>query len=169
MKIMIREARLSDASAICAIYNHYVEHSTISFETEPVDEVTMQARIAKTQAPLKWYVLEDAGAVVAYAYASKWRERVAYCNTLEVSVYVRSGQHGKGYGKRLYQALFSALRDSGTHALIAGIALPNAASVALHEAMGFEKVAHFREVGRKFDRWIDVGNWQMLLSKGATA
>jgi len=160
---MIRAATAADASALCAIYNHYVKTSTITFEDVPVCADEMARRIVDVVGHLPWLVFEQEGQILGYAYATKWRARAAYRHTVESSVYV-SHRHGRaGIGSGLYGALFPLLRERGVHTVIAGIALPNEASVAIHEQCGFRKIAHFSEVGRKFDQWIDVGNWQLML------
>ncbi|MBV8665442.1 MAG: N-acetyltransferase [Burkholderiaceae bacterium] len=161
---MIRPAVLADAPAICAIYNHYIAATTISFEEAPVGADEMAQRMQGVMAMLPWLVYEEEnGTVVGYAYATKWRVRAAYRYTVESSVYVAQDRPRRGIGSVLSRALLDELRLRDVHAVIAGIALPNEASVALHERLGYQKVAHFREVGRKFDRWIDVGNWELLL------
>jgi L-amino acid N-acyltransferase YncA len=108
-------------------------------------------------------VLLDAERIVGYAYASKWRARFGYRHSVESSVYLAPDQQRRGLGGMLYRRLLARLREQGCHAVMGGIALPNPGSVALHEKLGFEQVAHFREVGRKFDRWVDVSYWQMTL------
>lgn len=158
---MLRPATCADAPAICAIYNHYVLHTTISFEEEPVAVETMAQRIGA--ATLPWLVCEEHGSVVAYAYASPWRVRPAYRYAVESSVYVAQVAAGRGLGQRLYERLFADLRALGMHTVIGGVAQPNPASVALHERLGFRKVAHFDEVGFKHGRWIDMGYWQLKL------
>ena len=162
---MIRDACPAYAEAIAAIYNPYIAGSCISFEEEPVPVDDMRARIAAVQdGGLPWLVLETAGGAVAgYAYASKWRVRHAYRFSVESTVYLARDSTGKGYGTALYTALLQRLREAGCHVAIGGIALPNGASVALHERMGYKKVAHFGEVGWKFGAWIDVGYWQLTL------
>jgi phosphinothricin acetyltransferase len=115
------------------------------------------------RASLPWLVAEEDGTVVGYAYATKWRTRPAYRQSVEVTVYVASDRRRRGIGSVLYDSLLDELRDHGIHAAIGGIALPNPASVALQEKFGFEKVAHFAEVGFKFGKWIDVGYWQRIL------
>lgn len=160
----MREARVDDADAIAAIYNHYVLTTSISFEETEVSAIDMAGRIADVQAAgLPWLVAEIDGAVAGYAYATKWRVRHAYRFSVESSVYLAPDSAGKGIGAKLYGVLLERLRAGGYHLAIGGIALPNAASVALHEKMGFEKVAHFSEVGFKFGRWTDVGYWQLAL------
>jgi phosphinothricin acetyltransferase len=161
---MIRPATAADAAAIATIYNHYVATTTISFEEEPVGNDGMAERIATVAARLPWLVCEVDGQLVGYAYATPWRVRSAYRYSAESSVYVAPGHAGKGIGKRPYHALIGELRERGLHMVIGGIAQPNEASVALHEALGFRKVAHFSEVGLKFGRWVDVGYWELRLA-----
>ncbi|NEX63334.1 GNAT family N-acetyltransferase [Noviherbaspirillum galbum] len=124
----------------------------------------MVRRIENVKAAgLPWYLAEHEGDVVGYAYATKWRERSAYRFSVESTVYLRHGEGGKGLAGPLYEALIDQLRGAGVHAVIGGIAQPNEASVRLHEKLGFERVAMFKEVGKKFDRWLDVGYWELLL------
>lgn len=160
---MIRLATSADASAIAAIYNHYVTGTTITFEEEPVSVTEMAARIENVNAQFPWYVWENDGEVAGYAYASPWRVRSAYRFSVETTVYVAPGRARQGIGLKLYASLIEALRGKGIQVALGGIAQPNAASVALHERMGFEKVAHFKRVGRKFGQWIDVGYWELQL------
>lgn len=162
----IRAASPLDAAAICAIYNHYVATTTISFEEDAVAVADMAQRIADvTAAELPWLVAEIDGKVAGYAYATKWRVRPAYRHSVESSVYLAPAMIGQGLGRALYVALLEALRRRDLHLVIAGIALPNEASVGVHEKLGFRKVAHFTEVGQKFGRWIDVGYWELKLGK----
>lgn len=161
----IRPATVADAPAICAIYNHYVVNTTISFEEVSVTDAEMQSRISGVHdSGLPWLVAIDGGAVVGYAYATRWRVRHAYRYSVESSVYVAENQARKGIGERLYAALIAQLRRAGVHLVIGGIAQPNPASVALHEKMGYVQAALFQEVGFKFGRWVDVGYWQLRLS-----
>mgnify|MGYP001812776637 CR=1 FL=1 len=161
---MIRPAIAADAAAIAGIYNHYIAHTVVTFEEDPVSGGEIAARIGETgEAGLPWLVAEEGGAVVGYAYASKWKGRCAYRYSVEVTVYLAPGSDGRGLGTSLYRELFDRLRQCGMHTAMGGISLPNPASVALHEKFGMEKVAHFREVGFKFDRWVDVGYWQGTL------
>lgn len=160
----LRDATADDAPEIIAIYNYYVEHTVISFEEQAVTAAIMQERIADVRKlELPWLVAVIDGKVAAYAYATKWRARAAYRFAVESSVYVGQDHARRGLGAALYIALIDRLRHSGHHLVIGGIALPNDASVSLHEKMGFNKVAHFSEVGRKFGRWLDVGYWQLKL------
>jgi L-amino acid N-acyltransferase YncA len=160
----VRAACAHDANALARIYNHYIRETVVTFEEAPIDAATMAARLQETAASaLPWLVVEYAGAVAGYAYASKWKGRCAYRHSVESTVYLDAAQTGRGLGTQLYTALLDVLRARTLHAVIGGIALPNAASVALHEKLGFRKVAHFEEVGFKFGRWIDVGYWQLLI------
>lgn len=160
-----RPAQASDAATVAAIYNHYILTTTISFEEEPVDADEINRRLLAVQsAGLPYLVAEKNGVVTGYAYATPWRVRRAYRSSVETSVYVQEGQHARGTGTALYRALLGQLAQTGYHLAIGGIAQPNDASVALHEKFGFEKAAHFKEVGCKFGRWIDVGYWQLTLS-----
>jgi phosphinothricin acetyltransferase len=160
---MIRPAGRGDARQICDIYNHYVVNTAISFEEVPVSQDEMGDRIQSVMPNLPWLVSEIDGTVAGYAYASGWRTRSAYRFSVESSVYVDRNLVGQGIGRQLYEALVKELRARNLHCVLGGIALPNAASVALHEAMGFKKVAHLTEVGRKFNQWIDVGYWELTL------
>ena len=161
----IRDATVDDAETIASIYNHYVLNTSISFEEAEVPAIEIAGRIADVHAAgLPWLVAEVDGAVAGYAYATKWRVRHAYRFSVESSVYLAPASAGKGIGSTLYRALLDRLRDGGYHLAIGGIALPNAASIALHEKLGFEKVAQFREVGFKFGSWTDVGYWQLSLT-----
>jgi phosphinothricin acetyltransferase len=163
--MQIRVAHADDAKAIAAIYNPYILNTTISFEEEPVTDAAMAQRIADVQAGgLPWLVAVQDGRVLGYAYATKWRVRHAYRFSVESSVYLAPQAARQGLGTALYTALLAQLAEHGVHLVIGGIALPNDASVALHEKMGYEKVAHFREVGFKFGRWLDVGYWQRTLA-----
>jgi L-amino acid N-acyltransferase YncA len=162
--IVIRPAVAGDSGAIAAIYNHYVAETVITFEEEPVSAPDMARRIEDAgSASLPWLVAERDGKVVGYAYATAWRARSAYRFSVEVTVYLDPGYPRLGIGSRLYEALLPELKSRNIHAALGVIALPNEASVALHEKFGFAKVAHLREVGLKFGRWVDVGYWQLLL------
>jgi L-amino acid N-acyltransferase YncA len=167
---LIRSATRADAPALTEIYNHYVLETTVTFEETPVSADTMRTRVqGVTEASLPWLVLEADGALLGYAYATQWRERSAYRFSAESTVYLRHDAGGRGYGTALYDALLTALASRGVHAVMGGIVLPNAASVALHEKVGMRQVAHFREVGYKFGRWLDVGYWQRVLAWGEGA
>jgi len=160
---MIRMAAAADAAALARIYNHYVRETIVTFEEEPVADAEMARRLADVQAAsLPWLVAEEADGVVGYACARPWKPRRGYRFSTEVSVYLDAAHGGRGLGTKLYTNLLSELRMRHIHAAMGGIALPNEASVRLHEKLGFEKVAHFREVGFKFGAWIDVGYWEKI-------
>lgn len=159
---MIREATTDDAAAFCDIYNHYVASTVVTFEERPVSIGAMQRRIREVPDPSLWLAADDGG-VRGFAFAREWSGRSAYRFTVETTVYLEPRSRGRGTGSQLYEALIARLRSRGLHSAIGVVALPNPGSVALHEKAGFRKVAHLREVGRKFDRWIDVGFWERLL------
>jgi L-amino acid N-acyltransferase YncA len=161
----IRPANPNDAAEIARIYNYYVDRTVITFEETAVSAESMEARMAEiAQQRLPWLVADDNG-IAGYAYASPWKARSAYRFSVEATIYVANERVGQGVGTALYQELIAALRARGDiHAVIGGIALPNDASVALHERLGMTKVAHFKEVGFKFGRWVDVAYWQLTLS-----
>lgn len=164
---MIRDAIPTDAAAIAAIYNHYIERTTITFEADALGDDDMRARIAKARSGgYPWLVWDDAGELRGYAYASKFRDRAAYRFTAEVTIYLAPGASRQGIGSRLYSELIARLRAAGAHLVVGVVALPNQASVALHESLGFTHVGTFSESGRKFGRWIDVGFWQLRLDDG---
>jgi phosphinothricin acetyltransferase len=164
---MIRDIRPDDAPAICGIYNPYVLNTTITFEEEPVPAEEMRRRIEEFTRAYPWLVEGDGERISGYAYACPWKARSAYRHTVESAIYLRPDAAGRGIGTRLYAALLARLKEQGIRAVIGGIAQPNPASVALHEKLGFEKIGHFRSVGFKFGRWIDVGYWEALLDRKA--
>jgi phosphinothricin acetyltransferase len=162
--LQIRTARPDDAAAIAAIYAPIVSDTAISFELEAPDVNEMRRRITATLPLRPWLVGVDAqGAVCGYVYASPFRERAAYQWAVEVTAYVRSDCRGQGVGRQLYTRLFSVLAELGYVQAVAGITLPNDASVGLHEALGFEPATRYRHVGYKHGAWRDVGYWQKAL------
>jgi phosphinothricin acetyltransferase len=137
----------------------------ITFEEEAVSAPDMAARIAEAQSlSLPWLVAVVEEAIVGYAYARRWRPRSAYRYSAETTIYLERGYEGRRIGTTLYAALLPLLRERGMHVAIGGVALPNDASIALHEKLGFERVATFRQVGFKHDRWVDVTYLQLVLS-----
>jgi L-amino acid N-acyltransferase YncA len=164
----VRMATGVDAPAIAAIYAPVVHDTCISFELEPPSVEEMRSRIESTLERLPWLVAEDRlGAISGYAYASKHRERPAYQWSVDTSAYVRQDARGTGVGKALYQALLENLAALGYFQAFAGIALPNEASVALHESVGFQHLGTYRDVGFKHGAWHDVGWWQPRLRSAA--
>ncbi|HET7307596.1 MAG TPA: arsinothricin resistance N-acetyltransferase ArsN1 family B [Gammaproteobacteria bacterium] len=162
--VVIRPATDADADAIARIYNHYVANTIITFEEQPVPSAEVANRIAANAAnALPWLIATQGDRVVGYTHASKWKGRCAYRFSVESTAYLAPGSVGRGIGSRLYELLLDRLREKSVHVVLAGIALPNPASVALHEKLGFRKVGHFGQVGFKFNQWIDVGYWQLSL------
>ena len=160
----IRSATAEDAAACAAIYHPHVADSWASFELTPPDAAEMARRIAAYGESQGWLVAEDeARQILGYAYASPHRTREAYSSSVDVAIYVADHAQGQGLGRALYTALFERLRQRGFHAAFAGIAIPNPASEALHQTMGFTAVGIYREVGYKMGGWRDVGWWQRLL------
>ena len=161
----IRLATAADAAAIAEIYAPYVTGSTVSFEAEPPDAAEMAARIASGGALYPWFVCEaEDGAIAGYASASDFRARHAYRFTVEISVYVGQGSHGRGIGRRLYETLLPLLDAQGFTQAIAAVTLPNEASVALHERLGFVRAGTYERVGFKLGQWLSVGLWQRPLA-----
>ena len=161
--LRLRPAKVGDAAAICDIYNHYVLHSGATFEEEPVSTKDMAGRIALCLEDFFWLVAEEGEELVGYAYATRWKPRSAYRNTVETAVYVAHDRQRKGTGRLLLIELVRQLRERGLHCALAGICLPNDASVALHEDLGFRKVGELEEVGFKFGQWLNVGYWELKL------
>jgi len=160
---MIRSVKLSDAPAIRDIYNYYIENTVSTFEEELLSLHDTEARIEKISAAYPYLVREDGGEISGYAYANLWKERASYRNSAEISVYLKNGSQGKGRGTELLGRLLEEVRKSTLHVLIAGITLPNDASVKMCEAYGFTKIGRFNEVGFKHGRWLDVGYWELIL------
>lgn len=157
-------ATLEDAGAIAEIYLPYVRDTVVSFEAAAPSVPEMRSRITGTLATLPWLVVTDSEGVKGYAYASPHRARDAYRWCVDVSLYLDTSIHGRGYGRRIHTALLNLLAAQGYVNAYAGITLPNQASVGLHEALGFTPVGIFREVGYKQQRWWDVGWWHRRLA-----
>lgn len=166
MVATIRVATINDAEAIQAIYAPIVRDTAISFETEPPTAQTMQQRILDTLESWPWLVCEQQDAVVGYVYGSRHRTRAAYQWSVDVSVYIHVDVRRSGIGRALYTSLFALLRLQGYFNCLAGITLPNPASVHLHESLGFTPVGVYRTVGYKLGAWHDVGWWQLPLPSG---
>ena len=162
---MIRDATGADAGSCAAIYAPYVVETAISFETEPPAAAEMARRITEAQRAHAWLVLEDEGQVVGYAYGGAFMSRPAYQWATAVSVYLAPGRRRTGGGRALYEALLDRLATRGHRTALAGIALPNDASIGLHRALGFEAVGTYRRVGWKHSRWHDVAWYQRSLGE----
>src|SRR5262245_12771516 len=160
----IRMANKGDAAAVAAIYKPYVTDAVTSFEIDPPGPGEMAARIETVlaRAPLLVCTGGD-GEVVGYAYASRHHERAAYQWSVDVAVYIHAAHHRRGIGRALYEKLFALLRLQGFYVAHAGVTLPNAASVGLHESLGFVPVGVYSAVGWKFGAWRDVGWWRLQL------
>ncbi len=166
---MLREVQATDALGICHIYNPYILQTEITFEEEPLQEAEINDRIQTIQrSGLPWLVTieENTGELQGYAYASPWKARSAYRYTVETSIYLAPAWQGCGLGQTLYQTLIQQLKAQGIHSVIGILALPNPASVRLHEKLGFQPVGQIQDAGFKFNRWIDVGYWQLMLDQG---
>jgi len=160
---MIRIAHADDAKAVHDIYTPSVLHGVETFETELPGVDAMRERMLTRLRVYPWLVWEEEGRVLAYAYASRFRERAAYDWIAETSIYVREDAQRAGIARRLYGVLLEAMRLQGINQAVGVITMPNDASIGLHEAMGFTPVGVYREVGWKMGAWRDVGWWQRLL------
>lgn len=160
---MIRNITVSDAGKICTIYNKYIENSSVTFEKKPVSAEDIISRIQIITENYPWLVYEEEGEVVGYTYATKWKDRTAYRHSVETAIYLDADHLKKGIGTKLKGTIIEELKNRSFHCIISGIALPNPASIALCEKFGFKKVAHFKEVGFKFNKWIDVAYWELIL------
>jgi phosphinothricin acetyltransferase len=165
--MLIRPARAEDFVEIAAITNYYIETTAIHFGYDPCTADDLRQLWEKTRAKHPWLVAEDAqvapetpGRVIGYAKSGVWRERAAYQWTAEVGLYVAPMERGKGIGTALYDELLSQVALRGFHSAVAGITLPNDASIKLHEKLGFEHVGTFQEAGFKLDAWHSVDFWQ---------
>jgi L-amino acid N-acyltransferase YncA len=161
---MIRKVLPEDADQICAIYNYHVVNTIVTFEEVPVAEKEMARRINDIALKFPWLVYEEDKMIAGYAYASAWRTRSAYRYAAETTVYIHEDFKNKQIGTALYKRLIEYMKNLSFHCLIGGIALPNNASIVLHEKLKFKKVAQFEQVGFKFNRWVDVGYWELILN-----
>jgi L-amino acid N-acyltransferase YncA len=160
---MIRKVTFEDAQQLVDIYNHYVLNTIVTFDDIPFSVEAFQQKIEDIASKYPFIVFEENNTILGYAYANKWREKPAYKNTLESTVYLNHEALGKQIGTMLYAELLKQLKAQNYHVVIGGLTLPNDASVKLHEKFNFKQVAHFKEVGLKFKQWLDVGFWQLIL------
>lgn len=163
MSAGIRPATRGDAARCAEIYAPYVTDTWVSFEHCPPDAAEVARRIEQYGTSHGWLVAEVEGKIAGYAYGSPHRTREAYATSADVAIYLDAAFARAGIGRRLYEALFPVLKKRNIHTVFAGIALPNDASIGLHQAMGFTPVGIYREVGWKMGGWRDVGWWQRLL------
>ena len=160
---MIRKVNIDDIHDIALIYNYYIENSTITFETSPVSSEEMAGRIVDISEKYPYFVYEESGKVIGYCYVTSWKKKAAYSQTVESTIYIAKDFQGRGIGRALMNKLINELREKSFHAIIACITIPNPISVKLHEELGFRKESEFMEVGYKFGKWLDVGDWELLL------
>lgn len=158
---MIRPVTVADAQQLVAIYNYYVIHSIVTLDLVPFSAKDFEEKISTISSQFPFIVYEENDEILGYAYANTFRTKSAYNKTVELTIYLKHNTLGKQIGKKMYSELIQQLKEENYHVLIGGLTLPNDASVKLHEGFGFEKVAHFKEVGYKFDKWHDVGFWQL--------
>lgn len=163
MKGNIRKACEEDAKSMVSIYNEYVLHTTISFETEALSEELMKERLRAVQGNFPWLVYEENGSVLGYCYAHLWKSRAAYRNTWESTIYLAPGYLHRGIGRGLMQELISASRAAGCRILIACITANNHPSRDFHEKLGFRQVSHFPAVGEKMGEILDVVDFELML------
>ncbi len=168
MEWIIRSAAGGDAEQLLNIYAPYVTDTGVSFETEVPTVAEFTARMRESLERYAWLVCEVRGEIAGYAYGSMYRARPAYRFSVNISVYIREGFHRQGIGKALYEALFERLRERGFYTLIAGVALPNPASVGLHRALGFREVGVYHNIGYKAGRWHDVLHMELPLREYGT-
>ena len=163
---MIRGVEVRDAADIAAIYNYYIRETIITFETEEIDTAEMENRIKKIlEAGYPFIVHEENDKITGYAYVGKFRERSAYSESLETSIYLDINEKGRGIGRKLYKRLIELSEEAGVHVLIGVVSYPNLASQRLHESVGFEKAGVIKEAGKKFCKYIDVEFWSYILGK----
>lgn len=165
MTRQIRLADVNDAAAINEIYNYYVDESTCTFQTTHETLNDRQASFTNRSQRHPVTICQQDDLVLGWAALSPWKGREGYNHTAEVSFYVQHEQRKKGIGKQLLADLIDRAKAIGFHVLIGGVCTEHAASIRLQESFGFEKVAHFRETGFKFDRWLDVAYYQLTLGE----
>lgn len=162
----VRDAAVEDAEAIASIYNHYVENSTATFDTEPKSPADRREWIASRSLRYPVIVAERAGRLVGWGALSAWASRPAWAGTVEVAVYVAPDARGAGVGSALLAAIVERARAADHHAVIAQVVSENTASVALMHSAGFERVGELKEVGNKFGRWLNVELLELIVGKG---
>ncbi len=158
---MIRAFQKEDTLQLLEIYNYYVLNSIVTFDDVPLSFETFSKKVNSINSEYPFIVFEENEKILGFAYGSRFRPKPAYKQSVEVTVYVKNGVQGKQIGTKMYFNLLEKLKSLNYHVVLGGITLPNEASVALHEKFGFEKVAHFKQVGKKFGNWLDVGFWQL--------
>ena len=158
---MIRDFHIDDIEKIVEIYNYYIQNTIITFDRVPFTVDDFEQKIKPIYKKYPFIVFEENNEILGYAYGSSWRPKPSYKHTAESTIYLKANALKKGVGTKLYTELLKQLKQQKFHTIIGGLTLPNDASIKLHEKLGFKKVAHFNEVGRKFEQWLDVGFWQL--------
>lgn len=164
--MQIRDGRSDDLPRLLEIYNHYVEHTHITFDTEPASLEARQTwfEAFSKEGPYRLFVAESNGHVIGYASSREFRDKAAYSRSVETSIYLGPDDCGAGSGSTLYARLLEVLEEEAMlHRAYGGVALPNQASIALHQRLGFRRVATFGEVGFKFGRYWDVAWFERAL------
>ncbi|MDO6758787.1 GNAT family N-acetyltransferase [Tamlana sp. 2_MG-2023] len=161
---MIRSLKKQDTQEILDIYNYYVLNSVATFDIDALTLEEFQDKINNIYKDYPFIVFEENNEILGYAYGSRFRPKAAYNDVVESTVYVKHDTHGKEIGTKLYAELIAQLIERDFHTVLGVLTIPNEASVKLHEKFGFEKVAHLKEVGYKFDTWQHVGIWQLKLN-----
>lgn len=158
---MIRNFQIGDIQQLTEIYNYYVLNTIVTFDHIPYSTDEYLKKIIRIAAEFPCIVYEEKNEIIGFAYGSKWRAKPSYNNTVESTVYLNHTSKRKQIGTKLYTELLKRLKKQKYHVVIGGISLPNDPSIKFHEKFGFKKVGHFKEVGRKFDKWVDVAFWQL--------
>lgn len=163
---MIRKVEKKDIPAITSMYNYYIRETVITFNTQPVGEKDMEKQMLAITSAYPYLVDEEEGEVRGYCYVHPWKSKEAYRHTVECTIYLHPAWRGKGIGRQLLNALLEQVKQTtDIRVVLSCITLPNEPSVRLHERAGFRQVSCFREVGYKFNRWLDVGDWQITLAR----
>ena len=161
---MIRNVKMSDAKNITEIYNYYIENTVITFQTDLLSVEEKKKKIEEILLKgFPYIVYEENNEVIGYAYAGVWRDRKAYEITFETSIYLDQTKTKKGIGRQLYKELIERSRQIGAHSLIGVVSVPNEGSKKLHLEFGFELLGTFKEVGQKFNKYVSVEFWQLML------
>jgi phosphinothricin acetyltransferase len=162
-EIMIRAVRLADAPAICDIYNYYVRNTCVTPEEEDVLIGEMESRITEITKKFPWLVNEENNEIIGFAFLHHYIARSSYRFAVEDSIYIKHGLTGNDGGSQLMAALLEEARKMGKHSVVALMELGNTASEALHRKFKFREIGHLKEAGFKFNRWVDVSYWQLIL------
>jgi phosphinothricin acetyltransferase len=159
----MRPAVPEDGGEIAGIYNYYIRHTAATFEEESLTAEAMEGRIRALIPRYPWFVWVEDGGIAGYAYAHPWHQRAAYRYAAEDSIYLRPGWERRGIGRRLLEGVIGELGKKEIHVVMAAITVPNPASAALHEGLGFKKAGQFNEIGFKLGKRLDVGYWELIL------